>query len=63
MNQEIGGALLHNLCRAFDLTLGQLLHLVGGQGDDMRDAGHRGGHGQGQAQHSACRESQRSPHK
>ena len=62
MDQEVGRALLHHLGRDLALPLRQLLHLVGGQGDYVRDAGHRGGHGQRQAQHSADGQSECSPH-
>ena len=62
MDQEVGRALFHHLGRDLTLPLRQLLHLVRGQGDHVRDAGHGGSHGQWQAQNSADGESQCSAH-
>mmetsp|Transcript_14312 Transcript_14312/g.33969 ORF Transcript_14312/g.33969 Transcript_14312/m.33969 type:complete len:299 (-) Transcript_14312:442-1338(-) len=62
MDQEVRGTLLHHLRRNLALTLRKLLNIVGGQGDHVRDARHRGGHGQGQAQHCTGRQRQGTPH-
>mmetsp|Transcript_49253 Transcript_49253/g.88571 ORF Transcript_49253/g.88571 Transcript_49253/m.88571 type:complete len:315 (-) Transcript_49253:399-1343(-) len=62
MDQEVRGTLLHHLRRNLALTFRKLLNIVGGQGDHVRDARHRGGHGQGQAQHCTGRQRQGTPH-